>query len=86
MNAYYFWLLIAKIKNSDLVKDIRSFYRDDPWPATLILSGAMFFTGLMCWLVFLVIYLTWPDSLYVLLSGVALVTTARAILNWISKE
>lgn len=86
MNIQYeFWKLIAAIKQSEPVQALRNFYREEPTPCTLILAGAMFVIGIMSWGFFLVIYAIWPDSLYIFLSGAAIVAVARWILNWISR-
>ena len=83
---YEFWKLVAAIKQSELVKEVRIFYREEPWPATFVLSGALLLIGGMSYLIILVVHVTWPKSFYVLLSIAAIITGARQLLNWISRD
>ena len=79
-------ILITRIKDSDFVRDLRCFYREEPWACTMMLAVGMFVTGGVSWLFVAVTYVTWPDSLYLFLSIAAIIWGARGILNWISKE
>jgi len=79
---HYMWALI---KNSEAVSDLRLFYKEEPWPCTFVFSGLTVVFCFVSFLIFTVIRITWPDSLYTVLVVLTVIGGVRQILNWISR-
>ena len=86
MNIQYeFWKLVARINQSEAFKDLRIFYREEPWPCTFVFSALTVVFSFFFYLIFKLIQLTWPDSLYTVLVVLTVIGGVRQILNWISR-